>query len=82
MHIHNFKFEESHYIDEIRSTYLSYTHPSGLKVIKINNLDPQNVASILFQTIPENSNGCPHILEHTVLCGSKKYPVKDPFFRC
>jgi hypothetical protein len=80
MHIHNFKFEESHYIDEIRSTYLSYTHPSGLKVIKINNLDPQNVASILFQTIPENSNGCPHILEHTVLCGSKKYPVKDPFF--
>jgi Zn-dependent M16 (insulinase) family peptidase len=80
MQIHNFKFEESHYIDEICSTFLKYVHPSGLKVIKINNLDPQNVACIHFQTIPENSNGCPHILEHVVLCGSKKYDVKDPFF--
>lgn len=80
MHVHNFKFEESHYIDEIRSTFLRYVHPSGLEVIKINNLDPQNVACILLQTIPENSNGCPHVLEHVVLCGSKKYDVKDPFF--
>lgn len=80
MQVHNFKFEESHYIDEICSTFLKYVHPSGLQVIKINNLDPQNVASIHFRTIPENSNGCPHILEHVVLCGSKKYDVKDPFF--
>lgn len=80
MHMHRFKFEESHFIDEIQSTYMRYTHPSGLKVIKINNLDPQNVASILLQTIPGNSNGCPHVLEHVVLCGSKKFDVKDPFF--
>jgi Zn-dependent M16 (insulinase) family peptidase len=80
MQVHNFKFEESHYIDEICSTFLKYVHPSGLQVIKINNLDPQNVACIHFHTIPENSNGSPHILEHVVLCGSKKYDVKDPFF--
>lgn len=80
MQVHNFKFEESHYIEEIRSTFLRYKHPNGLEVIKINNLDPQNVACILFQTIPKNSKGCPHVLEHVVLCGSKKYDVKDPFF--
>lgn len=42
--------------------------------------DKENVFCLSFQTLPESSNGAPHILEHTVLCGSKKYPVKDPFF--
>lgn len=36
--------------------------------------------SITFRTPPKNSRGVPHILEHTTLCGSKKYPVRDPFF--
>ncbi|ADI37862.1 insulinase family protein [Waddlia chondrophila] len=54
--------------------------PSGAKVLHIENNDPENVFCLSFRTIPETSNGVAHILEHTVLCGSKKFPVKDPFF--
>jgi hypothetical protein len=43
--------------------------------------DPNNVFCIAFRTPPSDSTGVPHILEHTVLCGSKKYPVRDPFFK-
>ncbi len=75
-----FQFEKSCFVDEIKATYTSYSHPSGLKVINIQNEDPQNVAGILLQTIPHSSNGCAHVLEHIVLCGSKKFDVKDPFF--
>jgi hypothetical protein len=42
--------------------------------------DPENMFCLSFQTIPTKSDGVAHILEHTVLCGSEKYPVKDPFF--
>lgn len=42
--------------------------------------DPENLFCLSFQTLPDSSNGVPHILEHTVLCGSKAFPVKDPFF--
>lgn len=55
-------------------------HPTGAKVLHIGNEDPENLFSLSFQTFPQNSNGVAHILEHTVLCGSKKFPVKDPFF--
>jgi Zn-dependent M16 (insulinase) family peptidase len=54
--------------------------PTGAKVMHIANDDPENVFCLSFQTIPENSKGAAHILEHTVLCGSQKFPVKDPFF--
>lgn len=37
--------------------------------------------SVQFRTTPMDSTGVPHILEHTVLCGSKKYPCRDPFFK-
>lgn len=53
---------------------------SGAKVLHIGNDDQENLFSLSFQTIPTCSNGVAHILEHTVLCGSKKFPVKDPFF--
>lgn len=36
--------------------------------------------AIVFKTLPFNNKGLPHILEHTVFCGSEKYPVRDPFF--
>jgi len=49
-------------------------------VLHIAAKDPENVFCLSFKTIPKTSNGVAHILEHTVLCGSKKYPVKDPFF--
>lgn len=41
---------------------------------------PENVFLVAFRTVPEDSRGAAHILEHTALCGSRKYPVRDPFF--
>lgn len=52
---------------------------SKAKLYHVYNRDEENLFSFNFATLPENSNGVAHILEHTVLCGSEKYPVKDPF---
>ncbi len=54
--------------------------PSGALIMHIGNDDPENLFCLSFQTFPSSSNGAAHILEHTVLCGSRKFPVKDPFF--
>lgn len=68
-------------LDELQSTLIELIHEeSGAKVIHIANSDPENLFCLSFQTLPSSSNGVAHILEHTVLCGSKKFPVKDPFF--
>lgn len=68
-------------LTELQSTMSELTHePSGARVIHIANNDPENLFSLSFRTLPTSSNGVAHILEHTVLCGSRKYPVKDPFF--
>lgn len=53
---------------------------SGAQFMHIANDDPENLFCLSFQTLPETSNGVAHILEHTVLCGSEKFPIKDPFF--
>lgn len=52
---------------------------SGARVFILSNDDPNKVFYIGFRTPPEDSCGTPHILEHSVLCGSKKFPPKDPF---
>ncbi len=52
---------------------------TGAKVFLMENEDDNKVFSIGFRTPPEDSTGLPHILEHSVLCGSEKFPVKDPF---
>ena len=52
---------------------------TGARVMLIENEDDNKVFNIAFRTTPENSTGVPHIIEHTVLCGSAKYPSKDPF---
>ena len=52
---------------------------SGARVILLANDDPNKMFGIAFRTTPTNSTGVPHILEHSVLCGSEKFPVKDPF---
>ncbi|MDN3506718.1 MAG: insulinase family protein [Simkaniaceae bacterium] len=68
-------------IDELQSVMRELIHiPTGAHVMHLENDDPENLFCLSFKTLPENSNGVPHILEHTVLCGSRKYPVKDPFF--
>ncbi len=66
---------------ELQSTLIELVHtPTGARVTHIANDDPENLFCLSFQTLPYSSNGIAHILEHTVLCGSRKFPVKDPFF--
>ncbi len=59
--------------------YLLEHERSGARLLHLHNEDPENLFTIAFRTPPPDSTGLPHILEHTVLCGSEKYPVKDPF---
>ncbi|MCQ2611838.1 MAG: insulinase family protein [Treponema sp.] len=54
---------------------------SGLEVLHLYNDDKENLCAFAFRTPVENSTGVPHIIEHSVLCGSEKYPLKDPFIR-
>ena len=68
-------------LPELQAILMELTHgPTGAKIMHIAKDDPENLFCLSFQTLPSSSNGVAHILEHTVLCGSKKYPVKDPFF--
>ena len=71
---------ESRFMQEINGTVTVYIHDkTKAKVMTISNDDPNKVFSIAFRTPAINNTGITHILEHSVLCGSKKYPVKDPF---
>lgn len=68
-------------IDELKTILRELIHlPTGAQVMHLENEDPENLFCLSFKTLPKNSDGAPHILEHTVLCGSLKFPVKDPFF--
>lgn len=68
-------------IPELDIHLTEYMHrKTKASVLYIKANDPENVFCLSFKTIPKTSNGVAHILEHTVLCGSKRYPVKDPFF--
>ena len=67
-------------LKDIKSTgYLLKHKKTGARVVCIENDDENKVFYIGFRTPPEDSTGAPHIIEHSVLCGSKKYPAKDPF---
>ena len=59
--------------------YLLKHKKSGARLFLLSNEDDNKVFSIGFRTPPYDSTGVPHILEHSVLCGSEKFPVKDPF---
>ena len=52
---------------------------SGARVLLMENDDENKVFAIGFRTPPSDSTGVPHIMEHSVLCGSREFPVKDPF---
>ena len=60
-------------------SYLMRHKKTGARVALLSNEEENKVFAIGFRTPPRNSTGVAHIIEHTVLCGSKKYPVKDPF---
>jgi Zn-dependent M16 (insulinase) family peptidase len=68
-------------IDEIHVTLVHAEHKeNGANVFWIKSEDKENLFGLCFKTYPEDDKGAAHILEHTVLCGSKNYPVRDPFF--
>ncbi len=72
------EYEEN--LTDINSCGLVFRHnKSGARVCVVSNDDNNKVFSVSFRTPPPNDTGVPHIIEHTVLCGSKKYPLKDPF---
>lgn len=71
---------EERRIEDIDSMgYILRHKKSGARVCVISNEDENKVFSIGFRTPPEDETGVPHIIEHTTLCGSDKFPVKDPF---
>jgi Zn-dependent M16 (insulinase) family peptidase len=59
--------------------YLLRHKKSGARIVLLSNDDENKVFNIAFRTPPADSTGVAHIIEHTVLCGSEKYPLKDPF---
>lgn len=78
--LHGFTITAVTELPQIRSTAVQCRHDkSGAQLIHLLADDKENLFSIAFRTPPPDSTGLPHILEHTVLCGSEKYPVKDPF---
>lgn len=76
-----FKLLRSHHIDALNITVEEYEHErTGASHIHLSADNDENVFLVALRTVPEDSTGVAHILEHTALCGSKKYPVRDPFF--
>lgn len=68
-------------LPEIQSLYYELEHgPTGARHIHIRRDDHENVFSVAFKTVPADDTGVAHILEHTALCGSRRFPVRDPFF--
>jgi hypothetical protein len=71
--------QEKH-IPEINALVRLYEHgKTGARLISVLNDDENKVFGVSFRTPPATSNGIAHIMEHSVLCGSRKYPVKEPF---
>ena len=67
-------------IPEIKTTAKLYVHDqTGARILSLTNSDENKCFGIGFRTPPSSSNGVAHIMEHSVLCGSRKYPVKEPF---
>ena len=67
-------------VAEINGTIFEYEHKkTGAKIIYIKTEDDNKVFYIAFKTPPVDDTGVSHIMEHSVLCGSKKYPLRDPF---
>lgn len=76
-----FEWHRSQRIDSLNITIEEYQHiKTGALHYHIDADNTENVFLVAFRTVPMDSSGVAHILEHTALCGSKNYPVRDPFF--
>ncbi len=77
----SFLAQDNRPIPELNLTAVTLQHqPTGARLLHLACDDPNNVFAVGFRTPPPDSTGVAHILEHTVLCGSQRYPVRDPFF--
>ncbi len=75
----SYTLKEKREIPEMRTIALLYVHKrTKAEVLILENDDENKTFGIMFKTLPYNSTGVAHIIEHSVLCGSQKYPVKDP----
>src|SRR5690606_5339044 len=76
-----FELIRTHHIPSLNATVEEYSHrTTGAQHIHLAADSEENVFMVALRTVPEDSTGVAHILEHTALCGSEKYPVRDPFF--
>lgn len=79
--LHNWTLRHVTHVPELGSlTVYEFVHRSKTKLLQCHRDDSASLFSISFKTPVSNSHGTPHILEHVVLCGSKLFPVRDPFF--
>ncbi|CCK69427.1 pitrilysin family metalloprotease KNAG_0C03170 [Huiozyma naganishii CBS 8797] len=80
--LHGYEIKRVLPVPEWRLVAVDLVHgQTGAQHLHLDRADNNNVFSIGFRTLPPDSTGVPHILEHTTLCGSVKYPVHDPFFK-
>lgn len=78
--VHGFRLQKQQDIAELKTRARLFRHEkTGAQILSLSNDDDNKVFGITFRTPPFNSTGVAHILEHSVLCGSRKYPVKEPF---
>ena len=76
-----FELQRSEEISSLNITMEEYVHRvTGAKHFHLSSENTENVFLVAFRTVPMDSSGVAHILEHTALCGSRKFPVRDPFF--
>uniref|UniRef100_A0A8C5MQR3 Presequence protease, mitochondrial n=1 Tax=Leptobrachium leishanense TaxID=445787 RepID=A0A8C5MQR3_9ANUR len=80
--IHGFTVNKVTPVPDLFLTAVQLSHENtGAKYLHIAREDSNNLFSVQLRTTPQDSTGAPHILEHTTLCGSEKYPCGDPFFK-
>ena len=78
--VHGFRLVRKTHVEEISSEAFVFEHEkSGARLFFLQNDDDNKVFSITFRTPPVDNTGVAHIVEHSVLCGSRKYPLKEPF---
>lgn len=78
--VHGFELIKEEHVAEIKTDARFYRHiKTGAELLSLTRDDENKVFGITFRTPPSDSTGVAHILEHSVLCGSRKYPVKEPF---
>ena len=78
--LHGFTVERVRPIAELNGNFVEMTHDkTGAQLCWLDNGEVNKLFCVGFKTLPENSTGVFHILEHSVLCGSEKYPVREPF---